>query len=657
MPVQAPAWLKTRTNVQETTIPENLSSVKPVTIDVAPSEQLDTIGAPDSVAPAAKKASKTPTINDYVSGVPVKATPEEVEAVQVFSRRLVEELGYPKNYIRTRPQYTVRTSPSGSSKKSNAYPIDIAVFESTNQLESELRIIVECKRKTRKDGEEQLRIYMAMAPSAQIGVWFNGNDHLYLLREFHHGQPTWSILPTLPKYGQSVEDIGLLRRKDLIPPTNLKSVFRDIRNHLAGNTTGITRDQELAVEIISILFCKIYDEINTAPDALPTFRVRHDEDATEMKHRLEKLFEDVQKEYPDVFRENESISLDKDSLKYVVGELQNYCVIDASRDAIGDAFEVFIGPAVRGEEGQFFTPRNVVEMMVQIVDPQPGQTVIDPACGSGGFLTVALEHVWKKLEVEAPKMQWSDVQLEKKKKDIATRCFRGTDKDAFLTKVTKAYMAIIGDGRGGIFCEDALAIPANWNADTQKAIGLGKFDVVITNPPFGSKIKVTGEKKLSQYDLSKNWKENKADGSWSDKPGLKSEQPPQILFIERSIQLLKPNGKLAIVLPESIFGMPVYGYVVQYLFENFSLRGFVSLPEEVFQPYTHAKTCVLFLQKKLPSIGGPGKAEDVIEMAIADWCGHDSRGNPTVRMGQDGPEILDDIPKIAKQMALKGIWA
>jgi type I restriction enzyme M protein len=105
------------------------------------------------------------------------------------------------------------------------------------------------------------------------------------------------------------------------------------------------------------------------------------------------------------------------------------------------------------------------------------------------------------------------------------------------------------------------------------------------------------------------------------------------------------------VLPESIFGMPVHGYVVQYLFDRFSIRGFVSLPEEVFQPYTHAKTCVLFLEKKAPA------ADEAIEMAIADWCGHDSRGNPTLRIGPSGAELLDDIPNIAEQMHAKAIWS
>lgn len=385
---------------------------------------------------------------------------------------------------------------------------------------------------------------------------------------------------------------------------------------------------------------------------MPQFRVIFGEPHNSVEARIQALFEHVKIEYPDVFRTHEVISLDAHSMTYVVGELQNYCLLEASRDAIGDAFEVFIGPAVRGEEGQFFTPRNVIQMMVEVVDPKPGETIIDPACGSGGFLTVALEHVWRTLELEARQKAWSAPLAERRKREIASRCFRGLDKDAFLTKVTKAYMAIIGDGRGGIFCEDSLAEPSFWNPDAQSAIGLGSFDIVITNPPFGSKIKVTGERKLSQYVLARKWSPPHVSGDdWKDTSKYRSDQAPQILFIERCIQLLKPGGKLAIVLPESIFGMPVHGYVVQYLFDHFSLRGFVSLPEEVFQPYTHAKTCIVFLEKKSPH------PDENIEMAIADWCGHDSRGNPSIRTGVNGDELLDDIPKIAAQMKARSIWS
>jgi type I restriction enzyme M protein len=277
--------------------------------------------APDPLSPQAAGDSRASanTLTDYVSGRSVRATPEEIDAVQVFSKRLVEELGYPKTHIQTRPQYRVRSTPSAEAARANSYPIDICVFSSSKKLESDAYLMVECKKKTRRDGEEQLRIYMSMAPSVQIGVWFNGKDHLYLLREYDEDGVHWSILPTLPKFGQSIGDIGTLRRRDLIAPTNLKATFRDIRNYLAGNTTGITRDQELAVEITSLLFCKIYDEIDSHQDDLPQFRAVHKEPGKQIKERIDRLFSFVRNEYPDVFKENEIISLDPESLRYVVG--------------------------------------------------------------------------------------------------------------------------------------------------------------------------------------------------------------------------------------------------------------------------------------------------------------------------------------------------
>jgi len=284
-----------------------------------------------------------------------------------------------------------------------------------------LFIVVECKKKERKDGEHQLRLYMDMS-AAEVGVWFNGYEHVYL-RKIHHkdGKRTYEPLPNIPRKGQRIEDIGLYNRKDLKKPSNLKAVFRDLRNHLAGMTTGITRDEALAQEIINILFCKILDEQETDPDNMVSFRAGVNEPPTEVQKRIKAIFERVKDAaYGDVFDTNDTIKLDPDSLTYVVGELQNYTIMEADRDAIGDAFEVFIGPALRGSEGQFFTPRNVVEMMVKIVDPKPGDRIIDPACGSGGFLITALAHVWGHLREEAKRKGWSERLLARREFDVAT---------------------------------------------------------------------------------------------------------------------------------------------------------------------------------------------------------------------------------------------
>lgn len=585
-------------------------------------------------------------IHDFISGLPVKATSEEIEAVQVFARRLVEDYGYSVSQIQTRPQFRVRSRPSDEGK---TYPIDIALFRSDEKIEDNLFLIVECKKKNRREGIAQLKLYLDMSP-AELGVWFNGDEHVYL-RKVHHkdGSRTYDELPNIPRSGQRIEDIGLFKRKDLKKPSNLKAVFRDLRNHLAGMATGITRDEALAQEIINLLFCKIVDEQDREPDEMVWFRAGLHESALQVQTRILNLFERVKQHiYDDVFNPEDTIKLDAESLLYVVGELQNYSVMEADRDAIGDAFEVFIGPALRGAEGQFFTPRNVVQMIVDILDPKPGEKIIDPACGSGGFLTVALEHVWSQLREMAVKRDWKPRQLVKAEMEVAVAHFRGMDKDSFLASVSKAYMALIGDGRGGIFCENSLTRPDDWSAIAQERIVPGTFDIVLTNPPFGAKIPIRGQQILSQYDLGYKWKRNKETGEMEKTSILHQEQPPQVLFLERCLQLLKPGGRMGIVLPESIFGMPTYEYVITFLRKRTKIRGIVSMPEPLFKTSgkggTHAKVCVLFLENTQPE-----RNEDYeIFMADVKWCGHDSRGNPTLRKNDNGTWVLlDEVPMIA----------
>jgi type I restriction enzyme M protein len=582
-------------------------------------------------------------IRDYISGKPVKATPEETEAVQVFARRLVEDYGYSKSQIQTRPQFRVRKRPSDESK---SYPVDIAVFKGRKKTEEQLYIVVECKKKNRRDGIDQLKLYLDMSP-AELGVWFNGEEHVYL-RKIHHkdGSRTYDDLPNIPRKGQRIEDIGLFKRENLTKPSNLKAVFKDIRNHLAGMTTGITRDEALAQEIINILFCKILDEQETEPQETVTCRAGIGEKPETIRKRILEIFERVKTHvYDDVFADKDTISLDAKSLRYVVGELQNYCVMDADRDAIGDAFEVFIGPALRGAEGQFFTPRNVVKMVVEILDPKPGEKIIDPACGSGGFLITALEHVWLHLREEGRKKKWKPRQLVRREIEVATDCFRGIDKDAFLAKVCKAYMALVGDGRGGIFCNNALEPEEDWPVLMQDKIRLGTFDIVLTNPPFGKKIVVRGEHIISQFDLGRKWKKNRETGEIGITDTIEDTKPPQILFLERCLQLLKPGGRLGIVLPESILGNPSYEYIISFLEQSTSLEAVITLPEPLFKTSgkggTHCKVCVLIARKC------EDEAVSDIFMADAKWCGHDSRGNPTIRKQPSGEEVvLDDIPKI-----------
>ena len=318
-------------------------------------------------------------------------------------------------------------------------------------------------------------------------------------------------------------DFSNLKRHELRPAKNLKSIFNDIRNYLAGNVTGITRDETLAQQSINVLFCKIYDEYNTEENEVVTFRAGKSESDIIIHERIEKLFKKVKSAYKDVFSTEDKLLLDPKSLAYIIKKLQAYSITAASREAIGEAFELFIGHALKGAEGQFFTPKNVVDMTINILDPKIEDKLIDPACGSGGFLASAL------------------VYLSKKGKINSMHTIKGIDKDRFLVRVTSAYLALIGNGKDSIFCENSLEDPAKWDKKISEKVSLEQFDIVVTNPPFGSRIPINDKLILSKYELGHVWTKND-DERWTRTSELQSYQPPQVLFIERCLNLLKPGG-------------------------------------------------------------------------------------------------------------------
>lgn len=310
---------------------------------------------------------------DFISGQLVRETPEEIEAVQPFSKILVDDYGYPKELIHTRPQYRVKVRPSDTKKE---YPVDIAVFTGKDHKDDEAYIIVECKKKNRKDGRTQLEDYLRFS-KAYLGVWFNGEERLYLQKIEKDGRVLFEEIPNIPRYGERVEDVGKFKRKDLRPAENLKPTFRTIRNYLAANAVGITRDEVFASQIIDLIFCKIYDERFTRPDDTVKFRAGVNEQDEDIQKRVLNLFEQVKRQYNDVIDVADSIILDAKCIKYIVGELQLYSLKDSSRDAVGEAFEIFIGPSLKGAQGQFFTPRNVVNMVIKMIDPETDERILE----------------------------------------------------------------------------------------------------------------------------------------------------------------------------------------------------------------------------------------------------------------------------------------
>ena len=289
-------------------------------------------------------------------------------------------------------------------------------------------------------------------------------------------------------------------------------------------------------------------------------------------------------------------------------------------------------------------------MVIEMLAPKPGEMILDPACGSGGFLITHSSMCGKKWQLKGQEKGWTANQIERRKREVASKCFRGIDKDSFLAKVTKAYMAIVGDGRGGVFCENSLYAPEEWDDPRATyAIPLNQFDVVLTNPPFGKNIKVKGSAVLAQYELAHRWKRSNSNGEYQPTPELYSEKVPHVLFLERCLQFLKPGGRLGIVLPESILGNPSYQYVVTFLLTRTLVRAAVTLPESLFKTSgkggTHTKVCVVVVENTKPTASEAGRE---LFLSSVEWCGHDSRGNPTLRRNAlDEDEVLDEVPDVA----------
>ena len=416
-------------------------------------------------------------------------------------------------------------------------------------------------------------------------------------------------------------------RRDLLRPASLKEVFTRIHDHLAANASSITRSEALARQLITLLFVKAHDELSTFPDAPLSFCWRPGETALQLKQRLTRFFqEEVKSAYRGIFDDEDKLDLDAESLSFAVLALQGFLVTESERDAVGEAFESIIGSTLKGSRGQFFTPRNVVRMIVEMVSPSPDERILDPACGSGGFLTTAMRYMSERYHL-------SDL-------DTAQLHLFGVDKDKFLAKVAQAYLTIIGSG-GRVLHEDSLASPERWQEDARQILRFGSFDVVMTNPPFGTKLTIKDEERLSQYDLGRKWRRDRSTGQWRKTPKV-APTSLQILFIERALDFLKDGGRLGIVLPESLMANPSYGYVTEYMRRRGRIEAVVAMPEELFQPFTHTKSCVVVLTKG-------GKSRGTIFMATAKWCGHDSRGKPLYRSQDGHKELLDDIPEITKR--------
>jgi type I restriction enzyme M protein len=378
------------------------------------------------------------------------------------------------------------------------------------------------------------------------------------------------------------------------------SYIRDIRNYLAGKATGITEDESLMNELIKYVNCKklMLEENNLLLSS------------QEVAIKYRKIFNSIKSANNKLYKKSEELLLDPDSIQFIDSALDCLDLANEMYDPLRDIYQVFGNNLIRGNEGQFFTPEIAINFLVESVNLKKGDKIIDPACGTGSFLAYASSYL-KQKNID------SNAILES---------LFGIEKDSKLSNLASQNLNHSLMGQSNIFCGNSLERMLQNNKEIPIDFE-NSFDVVLANPPFGSKITVGSPKVNSTFDLSYKWDFDKNLNKYFKTDKTNNNPSIQVLFLELCIKLLKEKGRMGIVLPESMLSNASTGYVVQYFLDRMNIEAVIGMPEDLFKTSgkggTHTKTCLVIANKK-----SRNKKNNVdIFLAEAKYCGHDSRGN------------------------------
>jgi type I restriction enzyme M protein len=392
--------------------------------------------------------------------------------------------------------------------------------------------------------------------------------------------------------------------------------FLEIRNYLAGRALGISNDRALLHEVLKLLFCKMALNGEMRPSL----------DVTETASTYREAFAGIKKRLPDSFGTKEEILLDPQSLVAVDTIFGRTNLKDLEKDPLSILYQTFVGSDYRGAEGQFFTPFEAVKWLVEAIEPSSGERIIDPACGSGSFLSYAARFMSARGVSQS---------------SIAKNIF-GVEKDEYLANLARTHLSLITFAHSNISCGDSITRQRT-SGDALDVLEDGGFDVVLANPPFGSKIVVGDVTTNKQFELAHKWTKAKGSSTYHRTHDLAKNPTPQVLFIELFLKLLKPGGRFGVVVPESLLSGSGTSHVVQFMQERASISTVIGMPEDLFKTSgkggTHTKTCLLIAEKKRSK----RTKQAQIYMAEARWCGHDSRANTIAR--NDLPQALNEFRK------------
>jgi type I restriction enzyme M protein len=638
---------------------------------------------------------------DFITNQPVKDTPVE-RVLQTVARSLVDEYSFDHTQLQRDHTVTYEVFDEHGKTSKVRRKIDIAVFADGAKREDQSKIIRACiiQPPGTKAGDPRKGIYLLEEvlgglPDCQYGLWTNGTDLVFKLKLTGDSrlEPDYDDLYDLPGNGETAADLDDPDRQAgrIATGDNLQRAFARVHDYIYGNQ-GLKKDAAFW-QVLNLIFCKIHDERTTGKRRFWVKGTERNtpEGQTAITKRIKELFEEIKNDpnYSSVFTERDQIELNDRVLAFAVGEFSRYTLLETDVDVKGAAYEEITSSMLKSQRGQFFTPTNVIRLMIEMMDPGGDQDlsdsqnwprILDPACGSGRFLTYALDHVRRKLAAQLFPGEHPLLQVLRMDRDpenntlaheFASKCLFGIDFDPDLKRAARMNMILNNDGHGNILSFNSLEFPlmiaektvselrgkyvtrslknppegielpdpvrARLNAD------LGTMDFVFTNPPFGAKIPIDDPRILQQFDLGHRWA--KDEDRWIMKPELQSRVAPEVLFVERCVQWVKPGtGKVAVVLPDGILGNPDAASIRYWILTHCQVLASVDLPVEAFLPQVGVQASLLFLRRKsqaeMDAEAMGSRPDYTVFMAVAEKVGHDRRGVTIYQRDADGAEII-----------------
>ena len=599
-----------------------------------------------------KKGSDIAYIECLIRKKQIKLTPEEVVR-QLYLMVLIDDYQYSNSRI------AVEESVSFGREKKRA---DIVVFDA--QQLTVPYIIIELKKPKLKDGKEQLKSY-CNATGAPIGVWTNGESISY----YNRRDPNYFIdIPSIPKSTQKLTDIlterwtiqTLVDNDKLIKERkSLKDLILEMEDEVLANA-GV----DVFEELFQLIFTKLFDELSSTRNPSRNLEFRnYGETGAELKEKIQRLFDEAKQHWEGVFDNRTKITLTSSHLEVCVSSLQGIKLFNSNLDVVDEAFEYLINKSSKGDKGQYFTPRYVIDMCVKMLNPQAHEYMIDTAAGSCGFPVHTIFHVWKEQLKERglpiSHLFTAEKKLTEQEDYVSSKVF-AIDFDERAVRVARTLNLIAGDGQTNVMhlntldydrwndyynniewtdiygtgwknIRKLLVNPKSYNVNGETKFDCRdfNFDIIMANPPFAGEIKES--RLLAKYELSKNSK-----GKQQAKVGR------DILFIERNLDFLKPGGRMAVVLPQGRFNNSSDKYIREYIADRCRILGVVGLHGNVFKPHTGTKTSVLLLQKwnDDPNLGPlcPRVDDYPIFFATMQEPSKDNSGEKIYVKKQDYPE-------------------